>query len=161
MGEALGDWKRTCYCGDLRAENIDQEVTLMGWVNRRRDLGGLVFIDLRDREGIAQVVFNPKFSPGAHAKAASLRNEYVIAVQGKVVARPAGTENPELKTGQLEVQAEDLKVLSESNPPPFAIDEDAEVAGLGALLEGQQAKSFRHDRSLRPLDHTVLFHAQR
>ncbi|MBU1205449.1 MAG: aspartate--tRNA ligase [Proteobacteria bacterium] len=128
MGEALGDWKRTCYCGDLRAEHIDQEVTLMGWVNRRRDLGGLVFIDLRDREGIAQVVFNPKFSPGAHAKAASLRNEYVIAVQGKVVARPAGTENPELKTGQLEVQAEDLKVLSESNPPPFAIDEDAEVA---------------------------------
>ncbi|OGP47656.1 MAG: aspartate--tRNA ligase [Deltaproteobacteria bacterium RBG_13_51_10] len=128
MGEALGDLKRTCYCGDLRAEHIDQEVTLMGWVNRRRDLGGLVFIDLRDREGIAQVVFNPEFSPGAHAQAASLRNEYVIAVQGKVVARPANTENPELKTGRLEVQAGDLKVLSESNPPPFAIDEDAEVA---------------------------------
>lgn len=128
MGEALGEWKRTCYCGDLRAEHIGQEVTLMGWVNRRRDLGGLVFIDLRDREGIAQVVFNPEFSPGAHAKAASLRNEYVIAVQGKVVARPAGTENPELKTGQLEVQTRDLKVLSESNPTPFPIDEDTEVA---------------------------------
>ncbi|MBM4331016.1 MAG: aspartate--tRNA ligase [Deltaproteobacteria bacterium] len=128
MGEALGDWKRTCYCGDLRAEHIGQEVTLMGWVNRRRDLGGLVFIDLRDREGIAQVVFNPEFSPGAHAKAASLRHEYVIAVQGKIVARPAGTENPELKTGLLEVQTRDLKVLSESNPSPFPIDEDTEVA---------------------------------
>ena len=88
MGEALGDLKRTCYCGDLRSEYIGQEVTLMGWVNRRRDLGGLVFIDLRDREGIAQVVFNPEFGPGAHAKAASLHNEYVIAVQGKVVAPP-------------------------------------------------------------------------
>jgi len=128
LGEALGDWKRTCYCGDLRAEHIGQEVTLMGWVNRRRDLGGLVFIDLRDREGIAQVVFNPEFSPGAHAKAASLRHEYVIAVQGKIVARPAGTENPELKTGLLEVQTRDLKVLSESNPSPFPIDEDTEVA---------------------------------
>ena len=128
MGEALGDLKRTCYCGDVGPERIGQEVTLMGWVNRRRDLGGLVFIDLRDRAGIIQAVFNPEFSPQAHEKASALRNEYVIAVKGKVSERPQGTENPELKTGQLEVRVEELFILSESNPPPFPIDEDAEVA---------------------------------
>ncbi len=128
MGEALEGWKRTCYCGELRPEHIGQNVTLMGWVNRRRDLGGLVFIDLRDREGIAQVVFNPEISPAAHAKAAALRNEFVIAVQGNVVSRPAGTENPSLKTGLVEVQVEFLKILSESNPPPFPIDEEGEIA---------------------------------
>jgi aspartyl-tRNA synthetase len=128
LGEALGDLKRTCYCGDVGPERIDQEVTLMGWVNRRRDLGGLVFIDLRDRAGIIQAVFNPEFSPQAHEKASALRNEYVIAVKGKVSERPQGTENPELKTGQLEVRVEELFILSESNPPPFPIDEDAEVA---------------------------------
>jgi len=128
LGEALGDLKRTCYCGDVGTERIGQEVTLMGWVNRRRDLGGLVFIDLRDRAGIIQVVFNPEFSPQAHEKASALRNEYVIAVKGKVSERPQGTENPELKTGQLEVRVNELFILSESNPPPFPIDEDAEVA---------------------------------
>jgi aspartyl-tRNA synthetase len=99
----------------------------MGWVNRRRDLGGLVFIDLRDRSGIVQVVFNPEFNPKTHEKASSLRNEYVIAVKGKVIERPKGTENPDLKTGQLEVQAGELFILSESNPIPFAIDEEGEV----------------------------------
>ncbi|RPJ42875.1 MAG: hypothetical protein EHM27_01910, partial [Deltaproteobacteria bacterium] len=88
VGEALGNLKRTCYCGDVRPEDIGRDVTLMGWVNRRRDLGGLVFIDLRDRIGIAQIVFNPEASQGAHEKAAGLRSEYVIAVTGKVVARP-------------------------------------------------------------------------
>ena len=128
MGEALGDMKRTCYCGDVGTERIGQEVTLMGWVNRRRDLGGLVFIDLRDRAGMIQVVFNPEFSPQAHEKASALRNEYVIAVKGKVSERPKGTENAELKTGQLEVRVNELFILSESNPPPFPIDEDGEVA---------------------------------
>ena len=127
MGEALGDLKRTCYCGDVGPERIGQEVTLMGWVNRRRDLGGLVFIDLRDRSGIVQVVFNPEFNPKTHEKASSLRNEYVIAVKGKVIERPKGTENSDLKTGQLEVQAGELFILSESNPIPFAIDEEGEV----------------------------------
>ncbi len=128
MGEALGDFKRTCYCGDLRGEQIGREVTLMGWVNRRRDLGGLVFIDLRDRAGIAQVVFNPEYNAKAHENAAVLRNEYVIAVKGNVVSRPQGTENPELKTGSLEVQAFELRILTESNPLPFPIDEEREVA---------------------------------
>lgn len=127
MGEALGDLKRTCYCGDVGPERIGQEVTLMGWVNRRRDLGGLVFIDLRDRSGIVQVVFNPEFNPKTHEKASSLRNEYVIAVKGKVIERPKGTDNPDLKTGQLEVQVGELFILSESNPIPFAIDEEGEV----------------------------------
>jgi aspartyl-tRNA synthetase len=100
----------------------------MGWVNRRRDLGGLVFIDLRDRAGVAQIVFNPEVDRQAHEKAAVLRSEYVIAVTGKVVARPKGTENPELKTGGVEIQVRELKVLTESAPPPFPIDEEGEVA---------------------------------
>ena len=128
MGEALGDLKRTCYCGDVGPERAGQEITLMGWVGRRRDLGGLIFIDLRDRAGVVQVVFNPEFSKEAHEKASLLRNEYVIAVKGKAVPRPKGTENPDLKTGQLEVQAGELVILSESNPLPFPVDEDGEVA---------------------------------
>jgi aspartyl-tRNA synthetase len=128
LGEALGDWKRSCYCGDLTIAMIRQEVTLMGWVNRRRDLGGLVFIDLRDREGVTQVVFNPEFGPEAHEKASALRSEFVIAIRGKVAPRPEGTENLDLKTGRIEVQVKELKILSESNPPPFPIDEDSEVA---------------------------------
>jgi aspartyl-tRNA synthetase len=128
LGESLGDLKRTCYCGDVRPERIGQEITLMGWVNRRRDLGGLVFIDLRDRAGIVQVVFNPEYSQEAHTKASSLRNEYVIAVKGQVAERPKGTENRELKTGTIEIQAKDLIILSESNPIPFPIDEEGEAA---------------------------------
>jgi aspartyl-tRNA synthetase len=128
LGEALGDLKRTCYCGDVGPERAGQEITLMGWVGRRRDLGGLIFIDLRDRAGVVQVVFNPEFSKEAHEKASLLRNEYVIAVKGKAVPRPKGTENPDLKTGQLEVQAGELVILSESNPLPFPVDEDGEVA---------------------------------
>jgi aspartyl-tRNA synthetase len=128
LGEALGDLKRTCYCGDVGPERAGQEITLMGWVGRRRDLGGLIFIDLRDRAGVVQVVFNPEFSKEAHEKASLLRNEYVIAVKGKAVPRPKGTENPDLKTGQLEVQARELVILSESNPLPFPVDEDGEVA---------------------------------
>lgn len=128
MPETIGNLKRTCYCGQVSNEHLGQEVTLMGWVHRRRDLGGLVFIDLRDREGIVQVVFNPEISVSAHQKSASLRSEYVVAVRGKVVLRPGGTENPQLPTGNLEVQAEELRILNEAAPPPFPIDEDREIA---------------------------------
>ena len=128
MGEALGDLKRTCYCGDVGPERIGQEITLMGWVNRRRDLGGLIFIDLRDRAGIVQVVFNPENSKDAHTKASALRNEYVIAIKGKLAERPKGTENRELKTGTIEIQAKELFILSESSPVPFPIDEEGEAA---------------------------------
>ncbi len=128
MGEALAGWKRTCYCGEVSPGQIGRNVTLMGWVNRRRDLGGVVFIDLRDRTGVVQVVFNPEVNPDAHAKAASLRSEFVMAIEGVVRRRPSGTENPNLQTGAVEVQVGVLKILSESNPPPFPIDEEGEIA---------------------------------
>ena len=92
--EGLGDWERTHECGALTADSIGQRVLLMGWVWRRRDHGGVVFIDLRDRYGITQVVFNPQHDLAAHQKADQLRSEYVIAVQGEVEARPEGMVNP-------------------------------------------------------------------
>jgi aspartyl-tRNA synthetase len=107
---------------------IGKEITLMGWVHRRRDHGGLIFIDLRDREGLVQVVFNPEVSPIALDKARALRNEYVIAVKGKVAKRPPGTENPELKTGEVEVIVHELYILNESKTPPFEFSERLEIA---------------------------------
>jgi aspartyl-tRNA synthetase len=101
---------------------------LMGWVHRRRDLGGLIFIDMRDREGMVQVVFNPAMAADAHGKASRLRSEYVIAVTGTVVQRPAGTANPDLATGEVEVVAATLTILSEANPLPFVLDNDDEVS---------------------------------
>ena len=101
--DLLGDWRRSHLCGELRKGDAGKEVTLMGWVHRRRDHGGLIFVDLRDREGIVQVVFNPEVSEAAHRKAHRLRNEYVIAVKGKVAIRPEGTENPKIRTGEIAV----------------------------------------------------------
>src|SRR6202162_4794444 len=101
--DLLGDWKRTHYAGDLRAADADKEVVLMGWVHRRRDLGQLIFIDLRDRAGIVQVVFNKEQHPEAHAKAEELRSEFVVAVEGRILRR--GKSNPELPTGEIEVLA--------------------------------------------------------
>jgi aspartyl-tRNA synthetase len=124
----LGDFKRTDYCGDLRKKDEKREVVLMGWVQRRRDLGGLIFIEMRDRQGFVQVVFNPELSAGAHGKAQSLRGEYVIAVKGNVVMRPEGTANPKLNTGEIEVIAKELKILNTSKTPPFLIDDEEEVA---------------------------------
>ena len=122
---------KTISCGDVRAEHIGKTVTLAGWVHRRRDHGGLIFIDLRDREGIVQVVFNPDNAPGGiHAVAESLRNEWVVQVSGDVNARPEGTENPNLPTGEIEVAAEQVKVLNESKTPPFYINEESEVDEL-------------------------------
>jgi aspartyl-tRNA synthetase len=128
MIDLLGDLKRTDYCGDLRREDVDREVTLLGWVQRRRDLGGLIFVELRDREGIVQVVFNPESNREAHEKAQSLRSEFVVGVEGKVVTRPEGTSNPKLKTGEIEVIAQKLKILNPSKNPPFLIEDDEEVA---------------------------------
>jgi aspartyl-tRNA synthetase len=128
MIDFLGNMKRTLYCGDLRKEDANREVTLLGWVQRRRDLGGLIFIELRDRQGIVQVVFNPESAPAAHAKAQSLRNEYVVGVEGTVVLRPEGTTNPKLKTGEIEVLAKELKILNVAKTPPFPIEDEAEIA---------------------------------
>ena len=131
--DLLGDWRRSHLCGELRKGDAGKEVTLMGWVHRRRDHGGLIFVDLRDREGIVQVVFNPEVSEAAHRKAHRLRNEYVIAVKGKVAIRPEGTENPKIRTGEIEVMAEELKILNEARTPPFPIEEGAEI-GEGVRL---------------------------
>ncbi len=114
-------------CGELRENHAGQKVTLAGWVHRRRDHGGKVFIDLRDREGIVQVVFNPQVSQEAYGVAGSLRSEYVIQVTGEVVPRPEGTENPKLATGDIEVIAKEAVILNPSKTPPFYINEDEEV----------------------------------
>jgi aspartyl-tRNA synthetase len=114
-------------CGELREKHAGQKVTLAGWVHRRRDHGGKVFIDLRDREGIVQVVFNPQVSQEAYQVAGSLRGEYVIQVTGEVAPRPKGTENRKLATGDIEVIAEEAIILNPSKTPPFYISEDEEV----------------------------------
>jgi len=114
-------------CGELREKHAGQKVTLAGWVHRRRDHGSMVFIDLRDRKGIVQVVFNPQVSQEAYQLAGSLRNEHVIQVTGEVVPRPQGTENPKLATGEIEVIAKEAITLNPSKTPPFYINEDVEV----------------------------------
>jgi aspartyl-tRNA synthetase len=126
--DLLGDLKRTDCCGDLHKEDANRDVILLGWVQRRRDLGGLIFIELRDRQGIVQVVFNPEVSREAHEKAQSLRSEYVIGLKGTVVLRPEGTVNPKLSTGEIEILSQELKILNVSKTPPFLIEDEEEVA---------------------------------
>ena len=126
-GSDLGDWRRTHANGSLRAGDIGRDVTLMGWVQGRRDLGGLIFIDLRDRTGMTQIVFNPQEAPEAASVASAVRNEYVLAVRGVVAARPAGTENPRVATGAVDVRARAVRVLNPSETPPFPIDANVDV----------------------------------
>jgi len=114
-------------CGELRSQHIGQQVTLAGWVHRRRDHGGLIFIDLRDRSGLVQVVFNPEIAPAAHEIATGFRNEYVVQVKGKVARRPAGTENPKLPSGEVEIIVDSSVIFNTSKTPPFYINEDVEV----------------------------------
>ncbi|MCS5218932.1 aspartate--tRNA ligase [Staphylococcus aureus] len=116
--------KRTTYCGLVTEAFLGQEITLKGWVNNRRDLGGLIFVDLRDREGIVQVVFNPAFSEEALKIAEIVRSEYVVEVQGTVTKRDPETVNPKIKTGQVEVQVTNIKVINKSETPPFSINEE-------------------------------------
>lgn len=126
MGEALNGLKRNIMCGDARESHIGQKVTVMGWVQRNRNLGGLQFIDLRDREGILQVVFNDDLGEEILEKAKSIRPEYCIAVTGEIVKRES--VNPNMPTGMVELKAEELKILSESDTPPIYIKEDLDAA---------------------------------
>ncbi len=119
--------QRTHTCGKLREKNINENVVLNGWVDRRRDLGGVIFIDLRDRYGITQVVFEPSFNKEAHENANVLRNEFVISVEGKVRKRPAGTDNPEIATGTIDVMVDKLVILNEAKTPPFQIKDEVDV----------------------------------
>jgi aspartyl-tRNA synthetase len=118
---------KTHSCGELRKSHVGEKVALAGWVDRRRDHGGLIFIDLRDRGGIVQVAFNPELSPESHQVADKLRSEYVVRVTGEVAARPPGTENPKLPTGEVEVLAGAAEILNSSRTPPFYINEAVEV----------------------------------
>lgn len=126
MGEALNGLKRSIMCGDVREEHIGKKITVMGWVQRRRNLGGLEFVDLRDREGILQIVFGDKINAEAFEKASKIRPEYCVAVTGEVVKRES--VNPNMPTGMVEVKGESLKILSESDTPPIDIKENAETA---------------------------------
>ena len=128
MVDILGDMRRTHSCCELGADDIGTEVVLMGWVLRRRDHGGVIFIDLRDREGITQVVFNPEVDTDIHAKAHAIRNEYVLAVRGKVDPRPDGMVNPNLHTGAIEVLVSELKILNPAKTPPFLIEDNIDVS---------------------------------
>ena len=132
--DPLGELSRSAYCGDLRPENAGQTVTLLGWVHGRRDLGSLLFVDLRDRAGLCQVVFNQELAPEAHQKASHVRSEYVIAVRGEVVRRAADTVNPAIATGEIEVLAREVFVLNGARTPPFPLE------GEGPLAEDARLK---------------------
>jgi aspartyl-tRNA synthetase len=119
---------RTYYCGEITEQAIGEKVILKGWVQKRRDLGGLIFIDLRDRTGIVQVVFSPEVSKEALNVAEKVRNEYVLSVEGTVVAREEGTINPNLPTGKIEIQAERITIINEAKTPPFVIADQTDVA---------------------------------
>lgn len=126
--DSLGDWTKSHDCNSLGPPNIGETVILMGWVQRRRDHGGLIFVDLRDREGITQVVFDPQHDVRAHERAHVLRNEFVIAVRGTVRSRPDGMTNPKLRTGEIEVIVQELRILNSSATPPFQIEDDVDTS---------------------------------
>ncbi len=128
MTDILGEMRRTHHCRELDAKDIGKQIVLMGWLQRRRDHGGVIFVDLRDREGITQVVFNPEVDAAVHAKAHALRSEYVIGVKGTVAHRPDGMINPDLKTGEIEVMVSDLRILNCSKTPPFLIEDNVDVS---------------------------------
>ncbi|HVA65026.1 MAG TPA: OB-fold nucleic acid binding domain-containing protein, partial [Terriglobales bacterium] len=128
--------QRSHYCGALRPSEVGQPVVLRGWVHRRRDLGALLFLDLRDRAGLCQVVFNQERDPDLHRRASELRSEYVVAIAGEVVRRSPSTANPGLPTGEVEVVATGLEVLNESKTPPFPLtDESAEAVSEETRLK--------------------------
>src|SRR2546430_11235058 len=149
FSDPLGGWRRSCYCGAPRAEAVGQELILAGWVQSRRDHGGLIFVDVRDRSGITQVVFNPEVDPTAHEKAKQIRSEDVIGVRGSLRKRPPETLNAELATGEVELLGKELKLLNSSQVPPFTIDDETE-ANENTRLKYRYL-DLRRPRSLGPL----------
>ncbi len=149
FNEPLGDWKRSCYCGEPRAKAVGEEKTLVGWVHSRRDHGGVIFVDLRDRSGICQVVFRPEVAPSAHEKAKQIRAEDVIAVRGVLAKRSPETINPELATGEVELVCRELRLLNASAVPPFPIDDEAEATENTRLK--YRYLDLRRPSSLKPL----------
>lgn len=145
MLDVLGDLERTHTCGELRIENVGQRVVLMGWVAKKRDFGVLTFVDLRDRDGVTQVVLNEEDAGDAHAKAKNLRGEFVIAVKGEVVERE-GTHNAKLATGDIEVHADEILILNDANVPPFQL----EVAGSENLADESTRLKYRYLDLRRP-----------
>jgi aspartyl-tRNA synthetase len=128
VADLLGEMRRTHHCNALGIEDVGKEVVLMGWVQRRRDHGGVIFIDLRDQQGLTQVVFNPEVNPDVHAKAHVIRSEYVLGVRGTVEPRPEGMVNPNLPTGAVEIMVSELRILNAAATPPFLIEEGIDVA---------------------------------
>ena len=127
--EDLTTVSRSCYCGAPRAADIGTTIVIKGWVHRRRDHGGLIFVDLRDRTGLCQVVFSPEsLSENEFERAGTLRNEYVLAVKGEIARRPEGTVNSKIPTGEIEIITKSFTILNTSEPPPFALDEYANVS---------------------------------
>ncbi len=147
--DQLGDWKRSCYCGEPRANAVGNELTLFGWVRSRRDHGGVIFVDLRDRSGICQIVFNPEVDAAAHEKAKQLRSEDVIAVQGNLSKRSPETINPDLPTGEVELMGKELRLLNAAQVPPFTVDDETE-ANENTRLKYRYL-DLRRPQSLRPL----------
>ena len=134
MGEMLGGWKRTCYCTELTTADAGREVTLMGWTNVRRDLGALIFIQLRDRSGLIQIVFDEStMSESDYKRALSIRSEFVLAVRGKVVLRTGNMVNKDMATGELEIAVTEFKILSESETPPIEVSDDCNASELQRL----------------------------
>ena len=129
------DYRRTHTCGELRKEDIDTHVTLSGWVHRRRDHGGLIFIDIRDRYGITQIVFDPQINPDAHTIANRLRLEWVISIRGAVIARGEGLENSKLPTGTIEIKVDQIEVLSKAKTPPFSVCDEQMETGEDVRLK--------------------------
>jgi aspartyl-tRNA synthetase len=149
LGDALGDWKRSCYCGDSDVGAVGRELVLMGWAQRRRDHGGLIFIDLRDRSGITQAVFNPEIDRSAHEKAKRIRSEDVVAVKGLLTRRPPDTVNPDLATGSVELLVRELKLLNAAQVLPFSVEDETEVNENTRLK--YRYLDMRRPKSLYPL----------
>ena len=128
FSDQWGDWKRSCYCGEPRAAAVGKEMTLVGWVHSRRDHGGVIFVDLRDRSGMCQIVFRPEVDPAGHEKAKQIRSEDVIAVRGTLAKRSPETINADLATGEVELVCHELRLLNASAVPPFIIEDETDAS---------------------------------